>query len=299
MGRVILVFVIFFLPSSVLVAQTKRYKLKRSQTFAVPEEVEETSGLAFWQGELLTHNDSGGSNQLYVLDTAGGDIKKRIAVPGALNRDWEALTISKGKLYIGDMGNNSARRKDLTIYITDLNNLSDGLPGLDSIRFHYPEQTNFEKQKRDHDFDCEAMVVYNDTVYLYSKAWRDGITRIRVLPAVPGDYATQEMGQFKAGGLVTDAVYNEEKQLLVLVGYNIETPIMQPFLWLFNTAHPGKINPANGTKINLEPAYSQIEGVTFISTGRLAITAEGLNNKWVDIAPALFLVNLEDLLKTK
>lgn len=297
MGRFILLFALYFVAGcSVLFSQTAHYKIKRNHTFYVPEEVEETSGLFFWNGELFTFNDSGGKNMLYVLDTMGGEIKKRVSVPGAINRDWEATTVRDNKLYIGDIGNNSAKRKDLTIYIADLNpNMDESLPVVDSIRFHYPQQTNFEKQKRNHDFDCEAMVVFKDTVYLYSKAWQDGITKIRTMPAAPGEYAAREINRFEAGGLITDAAYDAENRQLVLIGYNIETPVMQPFLWIFKTSHPGKIKASNGIKIMLEPAYSQIEGVSFFPQNRLVITAEGLNNKWIDIAPALFKISLDAL----
>jgi len=298
MRRFILLFALYFIAGcAVLLSQTAHYKIKRSHTFYVPEEVEETSGLFFWDGELFTFNDSGGKNMLYVLDTMGGEIKKRISVPGAINRDWEAATVRDNKLYIGDIGNNSARRKDLTIYIADLNQMGEALRVTDSIRFYYPEQTNFEKQKRNHDFDCEAMVVFKDTVYLYSKGWQDGITKIRTVPAKSGEYASLEISRFDAGGLITDATYDAEKKLLVLIGYNIETPVMQPFLWLFKTSHPGKVKTSNGIKIILEPAYSQIEGISFFPQNRLAITAEGLNNKWIDIAPALFKISLDALME--
>lgn len=295
MVRLVVLLCVFFVVGGACFSQSYRYKIKRSQTFFVPEEVEETSGLFFFKGELVTQNDSGGGNTLYVLDTAGGEVKKRIPVVGALNRDWEALGMSEGKLYIGDFGNNNARRKDLCIYISDLSKFPDAPPTLDSIRFFYAEQSNFEKQKRNHDFDCEAMVVYNDTVYLYSKAWADGISKIRILPAKAGEYAAKEINRFDAGGLITDAAYHEEKRTLVLVGYNVETPVMQPFIWIFENSHPSKISRDDGIKINLDPAYSQIEGVTFINDRRIAVTAEGLNTKFLDIAPALFLLDLDEL----
>lgn len=295
MGRVIVLFLLFFPVLGKLMAQSSRYKLKRSQTVYMPETVEETSGLFYFNGELITHTDSGGENRLYVLDTLGGPVLRSIPVPGAVNRDWEAVSLNGTKLYIGDVGNNSARRKDLTIYITDLAHLPSGLPGLDSIRFYYPRQTVFEKQKRNHDFDCEALVVFKDTVYLYSKAWADGITKIRTVPAHPGSYAAQDRGTFDAGGLVTDAVYDAERKCLVLVGYNLETQILQPFVWLFETPHPAKL--VNGIRINLSPEFTQLEGVTFLPSGKLAMTAEGLSNKWLDIAPALFLVWPKELLE--
>lgn len=294
MGRVIVCFLFFFPVWGQVMAQTARYKLKRSQTVYVPETVEETSGLFYFNGELFTHNDSGGENRLYVLDTLGGPVLRSIPVPGAINRDWEAVALNGSKLYIGDFGNNSANRKDLTIYVTDLSAIDSGLPGLDSIRFYYPEQTLFEKQKRNHDFDCEAMLVFKDTVYLYSKAWADGITKIRTVPAVPGTYAAQQRGTFKANGLITDAVFEAERKLLVLIGYNLDTQILQPFIWIFETSHPAKLS--HGIRIDLGPDFTQMEGVTFLPSGKLAISAEGISNKWLDIAPALFLVWPKELL---
>ena len=290
MSRVILSFGLFFLFPVTLFCQTARYKLKRSQTFYVPETVNETSGLFYFDGELVTQNDSGGENRLYVLDTLGGEIKRSIAVPGSVNRDWEALTVSDGKLYIGDFGNNSGLRKDLTIYIADLSSLPASLPVADSIRFRYPEQTVFEKKGRNHDFDCEAMVVFRDSVYLYSKGWADGFTTIRTLPARPGEYAARTRSRFDAGGLVTDAAFDAQRNLLVWVGYSLESQILQPFVWLFHTDHPAKINRTDGVRVTPDPAFTQVEGVAILPSGKLAITAEGISSKWLDIAPALFLV---------
>lgn len=294
MARVIVFFLLFFPVGVGLYGQTARYKFKRKETVSIPESLEETSGLFYFNGHLFTFNDSGGENRLFQLDTFGGPSPLSFPVTGAINRDWEAATLSGDKLYIGDFGNNSGTRQDLTIYILNHSFLEGEALTLDSIRFRYPEQTTFEKRKRDHDFDCEAMVVFRDTVYLYSKSWGSGITHIRTLPAVPGEHLTQERGSFDAGGLITDATFNEARHTLVLVGYNLDSQILKPFVWIFETSHPARL--VNGTRIDLGPDFTQIEGVTYLSDGRLAISAEGIANKWLDIAPALFLVWPQEML---
>lgn len=293
MGRVIVFFALIFPAFVVSHGQSVRYKFKRSQTAYVPETVEETSGLFFYAGELVTHNDSGGDSRLYLLDTLGGELRGSIPVPGAVNRDWEAVSVQGNTLYIGDFGNNNGRRQDLCIYITDLSGFPKAVNGLDSIRFSYAGQTTFENRKRNHDYDCEAMVVFKDTVYLYSKAWADGITHLRTLPATPGTYVAEERSTFEAGGLITDAAFDGQRNRLALLGYDLENQILRPFLWLFDTDHPVRLR--NGVRISLSPEFTQTEGITFLPSGKIAITAEGLNNRLLDIAPALFLVWPEEL----
>ncbi len=87
------------------------------------DEITESSGLVnsrcnssvFW-----THNDSGGSEFIYAINEKG----ERLGtwkVTGAKNNDWEDLATIKDKsgkcfLYIGDIGNNSEKKSQLTIY---------------------------------------------------------------------------------------------------------------------------------------------------------------------------------------
>ena len=90
------------------------------------DEIRESSGLANspCQAEILwTHNDSGDAALIFALDKTG----KRLAtykVTGAKNTDWEDLAIRRENgsgggecfLYIGDIGNNTRSRGELTIY---------------------------------------------------------------------------------------------------------------------------------------------------------------------------------------
>ena len=84
--------------------------------YLLPDEVDENSGLAYLNGKLWTINDSGGLPVLYALDTTNGQIVQRIAIANAVNIDWESLADDDQYIYIGDFGNNSGNRDDLSIY---------------------------------------------------------------------------------------------------------------------------------------------------------------------------------------
>jgi hypothetical protein len=82
----------------------------------------ETSGLARSarsDSVLWTHNDSGGEASLAALDLAGRTLGV-VGIPGARNRDWEALSAgpcAEGScLFIGDIGDNLNARDPVTIY---------------------------------------------------------------------------------------------------------------------------------------------------------------------------------------
>ena len=77
--------------------------------------VNETSGLIFIGEELITHNDSGGENQLYKIDTLNGTTYENKIIPNSSNIDWEDLAKDYNYLYIADFGNNLGNRVDLNI----------------------------------------------------------------------------------------------------------------------------------------------------------------------------------------
>ena len=83
--------------------------------------VSEASGLAVSRrtpGRLWTHNDSG-EPVLVSLDSRGA-VTGRLRLSGATVQDWEAIAVgpcgSTSCLYVGDIGDNEARRSRITIY---------------------------------------------------------------------------------------------------------------------------------------------------------------------------------------
>src|SRR5947208_13076266 len=70
----------------------------------------------FW-----THNDGGGPKKqvLYAIDREG-NTRASFTVIDVTLHDWEDIAIDNaGHLYIGDIGNNDAKRKALTVYEID------------------------------------------------------------------------------------------------------------------------------------------------------------------------------------
>ena len=127
----------------------------------------EASGLARGAanaGVFWSHNDSGNDALLFALDSTGAS-RGTVRVTGATNTDWEAIASgpceSGSCLYIGDVGDNKARRAEVTLW-----RVREPLPSdtataqATQLDFRYPDGPH----------DVEAMWVAPDTtVWLVTK----------------------------------------------------------------------------------------------------------------------------------
>lgn len=169
----------------------------------LPEQVEETSGIEVTgANEIWTLNDSGGKAELYLCDTLGNLIRT-VKIEGAENHDWEDLAQdNKGNFYICDTGNNNNDRDNLRIYKIpnpDLNK-KDELEA-EKIKFTYEDQTEFPPGKNNMDYDCEAVIWYNNHLYLFSKTRSFPFkTSVYQLPDTPGEYVARKLATFHNGG---------------------------------------------------------------------------------------------------
>ena len=75
-------------------------------------DLNELSGLEFFDSKLLTHNDSGFDNILFVSKLDNIKFKK-IKINHTNNIDWEDICLDNEFIYLADVGNNYAFRKDL------------------------------------------------------------------------------------------------------------------------------------------------------------------------------------------
>lgn len=64
---------------------------------------------------LWVEEDSGNDAAVYALD-ATGHLLGVVTVKDATNRDWEDIAISKGELFVGDIGDNNRRRENIVVY---------------------------------------------------------------------------------------------------------------------------------------------------------------------------------------
>jgi len=238
----------------------------------LPECINETSGLFFDGSTVWTINDGGNPAEmfglLYLYDSIhqfneANIIKTQFPLP-IKNMDWEALTGDDDFMYIGDFGNNPGNRKNLCIYkITKSQIKKNRVEIVDTIRFHYPEQSNFESRFF-HNFDCESMFVKGDSIYLLTKNWQNRHSEIYRLPKKKGNYPAQLIGSFNPKCLITDACIVENK--IFVTGYNF---MGKQFIGSLNF---GSWDGFQKQKIKMK--HGQIEGISFIPNYGFILSTE-------------------------
>jgi len=268
-------------PASVLVIATQE-----------PEDLVESSALVMSASQpdiVFTINDSGNDAMLFALDTTGAT-RGRWRVGEASNRDWEAA--SRGPctrtvascLFIGDVGDNNARRSSVALYQLEEPALSAtlgaGTLSATILHFRYPDRAH----------DVEAMYVGPDgTVYLITKrALKDGSGRLRPalvfavppaawgtrdsvvatlvdsLPIVPGSADTRQ---------ITDAALSNDSRYLAVRTYG------QVFTFATDSATGRVRKDVAPTRCNIVQTEAKHgEGLTWFAGGReLLLSNEGRN----------------------
>lgn len=241
----------------------------------LPKEVNETSGLFFHNGRLWTHNDSGGKTILYAIDTTTFEIVQRITLAHAKNKDWEDVCTDGFSVFVGDFGNNKGNRKNLRIYTFPLSSIpeeGDATITVDTIRFSFGDQMDFNHNVHAHDFDCEAMFATDSCLYLFSKGWATGTTRLYRLPKTPGTHLAEVVNGFDSHGLITGADYNREKRLLVVVGY--VKSLWKPFMYLIFDFEEDGVHLSHRRFEMPQWTGAQTEGICFFDGGRCFVSAE-------------------------
>jgi hypothetical protein len=228
--------------------------------------VNESSGLILWNDRIWTLNDDTDTN-LYALNTNNPDSNEAVALTGTNNVDWEEMSQDENYIYIGDFGNNdNGNRKDLQILKIKKSTLQTNNQEIETIKFSYSEQTNFTPTGSNNtDFDCEAMVVTTDKIFLFTKEWISKKTSIYSLPKNPGNYVAAYQSTYDVSGLITGAAFLESKNLLVLCGYSAQ---ISPFLYLLYDFSGEQFFGGNKRKIALDLPLHQTEGIA---------TSDGLN----------------------
>jgi Secretion system C-terminal sorting domain len=226
----------------------------------LPDVVDETSGLIKWDDRLLTHNDNTDIN-LYSLDSITGAVLQTLPVTGTSNTDWEEIAQDTEYIYLGDFGNNSnGNRSNLRIIRVGKEELLSGNVQPYSIYFSYSNQAGLTPTGGNNtDFDCEAFVVAQDSIYLFTKQWVSKKTSLYALPKTPGTHVAQLKSTFDVGGLITGATYLEDKKLVVLTGYST---LLQPFFYLLYDFNGHGFFSGNKRKVGMSSmSFHQTEGI--------------------------------------
>lgn len=263
----------------------------------LPEVLPETSGLIHWNKGIWTHNDSDDS-KIYSLDTISGVVLQAIALTGAVNTDWEEISEDRDFIYIGDFGNNfSGNRTDLKILKISKATILAGSPEVAAIYFSYSGRVNYDPVGSNNtDYDCEAMIVSEDSIYLFTKQWVSGGTALFSLPKTPGTHVAKLKSVYDVRGLITGAVYLEPERLIALCGYN---KILEPFIFLFYDFQGTDFFGGNKRKISVELPYHQVEAITTADGLKFYITNENFTQpEIVTIPQALHIIDLQQYLGT-
>ncbi len=176
----------------------------------LPYFIKEASGIVTSNKEFFVLRDSGNSPYIYQLNE-NFQLIDSIYIPFK-NTDWEDIALVGKTLFIGDFGNNLNKRKDLRILIY---NISTGDTA--SIRYHYSDQTSFPPHKKSaQNFDCEAMILNNDSIFLFSKNKRSHKANIYILPAYKGYYTAEKVNSIRIPGRITSANKLNDTSLIIL-----------------------------------------------------------------------------------
>jgi hypothetical protein len=225
-------------------------------------------------GILWTHNDSGDGPWLYTTDSTGADLG-RIRVQGAGAVDWEdisfgACTRSSGNcLFIGDIGDNNARRPWVTIYVVP--EPEPPAASSDTLRVAAAEDTIVLRYP-DRPHDAEALAIVGGWIYVITKdrlgppilfrspARVSGarvLTPVATLPIATG---------LLRGRLVTGAALSPDGRILAVRTY------VSLHFFAVNDGVPLPLTDRDGVVIPVIEA--QGEGVCFDERGRLVLTGE-------------------------
>lgn len=262
--------------------------------FNLNDTLRETSGLAVHNNRWFTHNDSGNTNEIFEINPQNGQILRRITISNATNVDWEAMGINNQFLFMGDFGNNAGNRQNLKILkvdLTDLLNQQTTSLTAEIINFSYPDQLHFNTAMNNHNFDCEAMFYYQDSLHLFSKNWGNGFTKHYRLPISTGTYATTFVDSFFVDGLVTDASIDTISGNAVLLGYKAGTlGIYSSFATLLYDYPGTNFLSGNKRRIDLGSTLTlaQTEGIYLNEQFRGIISAEAINQSIINISAKIW-----------
>lgn len=235
----------------------------------------ETSGLVQVNGEVWTHNDSGGPPRLFQVDPSSGAVLRSVNVEGAVNVDWEEITADDQWLYIGDVGNNNGDRTDLRVLRVALDSLLNpqtNSVGASTIAFQYDLQTDFTPAPNNTDWDCEALVAFNDSLWLFSKNWVSGTSHISVLPAVPGTHTAVRVDTLASQGMVTGASYDPATGDVALIGYT--NGLFLPFAMHLQQVDGAAAFDGAVVREDIALLFTQFEGIAWNAPGTVLLSNE-------------------------
>lgn len=248
----------------------KSYHLKTLRPLG--KELKESSGLCYFDKHFWSINDSGSENLIYSFGSAKKDTIQKTRITGANNHDWESLDDDSLFIYIADVGDNFGNRNALYIYRVLKTQIKNAVEiSCDTIQLNLPEKSVNPLSTSWSSYDCEAISLINDSIYLFTKNWNDFTTSIYVVPSIPGNYSVPERSVARVNMLVTGADYNECSGMLFLIGYMKYKPVML----IYSSSNFGYLKEKPFTRIDFPARFgTQTEAVSAFCNGDIFISSE-------------------------
>lgn len=234
------------------------------------ESLSEISGLEVLNDTtLVALNDGGNKPRLYLLNMKGKIIKK-VDIIDAKNKDWEDITVDKEHIYIGDIGNNSNKRTNLTIYKVEIDDvLNKKEVKAKEIKFNYGEQKSYPPVSDSLFYDAEGMTFYDDSIWIFTKdrsTNSSGYSWVYKIPTKPGEYTVYKSNQAYIGkkGWWTDGVTAVDvyKDHFYILTYN---------RYIVKKYSNGKFENVSSFKFN---SMSQRESIVVLNKGAIFVADE-------------------------
>jgi hypothetical protein len=212
-------------------------------------------------GTFWVHNDGGGlKRQILYGITRTGQTKAEFRLMEVALNDWEDIAIDDAKhLFIGDIGNNDAKRDELAVYQVDEPNPAEAA-GILHVTKNWKLRFPAER------FDCEGLFVWKDHGYVVSKVSKDARAEIYRFPLSdgPGPHTLEMVAKTKIESPVTGADISPDGKLLAIVAKS------GAFVFPIN----GDVSRAHKEKgYQTKFRHEHIEGCCFVPEGLLC-TAE-------------------------
>ena len=267
-------------------------------------DLDENSGLIFYNNNIITFNDSGGEANLYEINASTGNITRTVTITNATNVDWEDITQDASYIYIGDIGNNNGNRTDLKIYKIAKNdyNGSDDIAVAEIISYSYADQLDFNSNPNNTNWDAEGLISYGEQLLIFSKNWVDNRVNVYSIPKTNGTYSALLESSYNTNGLITSAEISLNENIIYLIGYSSS---QAPFMYTIHGIPNNSLDIFSGIiseKVpNIVPLGNQVEAIALFeitpNQHRLYISNEKFIFSYEDITiifpPKLWLIEID------
>tara|TARA_B110000967_G_scaffold72349_1_gene74899 strand:- start:222 stop:1370 length:1149 start_codon:yes stop_codon:yes gene_type:complete len=267
-------------------------------------DLDENSGLIFYNNNIITFNDSGGEANLYEINASTGNITRTVTITNATNVDWEDITQDASYIYIGDIGNNNGNRTDLKIYKIAKNdyNGSDDIAVAEIISYSYADQLDFNSNPNNTNWDAEGLISYGEQLLIFSKNWVDNRVNVYSIPKTNGTHSALLKSSYNTNGLITSAEISLNENIIYLIGYSNS---QAPFMYTIHGIPNNSLDIFSGViseKIsNIVPLGNQVEAIALFeitpNQHRLYISNEKFIFSYEDITiifpPKLWLIEID------